>query len=208
MILRTGTGKNYRIWFLPKSGISSCGAMNYPKKSGFNLYQSRHCAYITYSVKTWFLKTRFSLCISQGKIISLNWLLCYRFFLDVFKLFICIYIHSPILYSRFIFTVNRNKHFEYGFWKGINNTVSWEKITYSHGQKLSWVVSLGEWGEVMRCRDLCQVSTSLDKYKTVLYDFTLWTSPAFKVRKWFPAIFEALYFHISSDLIELYISNK
>ena len=30
--------------------------MNYPKKQGFNLYQSRHCAYITYNVKTWFLK--------------------------------------------------------------------------------------------------------------------------------------------------------
>ena len=30
--------------------------MNYPKKTGFNLYQSRHCTYITYSVKTWFLK--------------------------------------------------------------------------------------------------------------------------------------------------------
>ena len=30
--------------------------MNYPKKTGFNLYESRHCAYITYSVKTWFLK--------------------------------------------------------------------------------------------------------------------------------------------------------
>ena len=27
-----------------------------PKKPGFNLYQSRHCAYITHSVKTWFLK--------------------------------------------------------------------------------------------------------------------------------------------------------
>ena len=24
-----------------------------PKKTGFNLYQLRHCAYITYSVKTW-----------------------------------------------------------------------------------------------------------------------------------------------------------
>ena len=24
---------------------------NYPKKTGFNLYQSRHCVYITYSVK-------------------------------------------------------------------------------------------------------------------------------------------------------------
>ena len=31
--------------------------MNYPKKTGFNLYQSLHCAYITYSVKTWFFKT-------------------------------------------------------------------------------------------------------------------------------------------------------
>ena len=30
--------------------------MHYPKKPGFNLYQSRHCAYLTYSVKTWFLK--------------------------------------------------------------------------------------------------------------------------------------------------------
>ena len=30
--------------------------MNYPKKPGFNLYQLRHCACITYSVKTWFLK--------------------------------------------------------------------------------------------------------------------------------------------------------
>ena len=38
------TRKNYRIWFLSTSGISSCG-------------------------------------ISQGKIISVNWLLCYRFFL-------------------------------------------------------------------------------------------------------------------------------
>ena len=26
------------------------------KKTGFNMYQSRHCAYITYSVKTWFVK--------------------------------------------------------------------------------------------------------------------------------------------------------
>ena len=39
MIFRTGTRKNYRIWFLPKSGISGYG-------------------------------------ISQGKIISVNWLLC------------------------------------------------------------------------------------------------------------------------------------
>ena len=30
--------------------------MHYPKKTGFNLYQLRHCAYITYSFKTWFLK--------------------------------------------------------------------------------------------------------------------------------------------------------
>ena len=43
MIWRTGTRKNYRIWFLPISGISSCG-------------------------------------ISQGQIISVNWLLCYRSF--------------------------------------------------------------------------------------------------------------------------------
>ena len=30
--------------------------MNYPKKTCFNPYQSQHCTYITYSVKTWFLK--------------------------------------------------------------------------------------------------------------------------------------------------------
>ena len=31
--------------------------MNDPKKTGFNrVYQSWHCAYITFSVKTWFLK--------------------------------------------------------------------------------------------------------------------------------------------------------
>ena len=35
--------------------IPECpGTMNYPKKPGFNLYQSRHCAYKTYSLKTWF----------------------------------------------------------------------------------------------------------------------------------------------------------
>ena len=27
--------------------------MNYPKKPGFNLHESRYCAFITYSVKTW-----------------------------------------------------------------------------------------------------------------------------------------------------------
>ena len=47
MILRTGTIKSYRLWFLPTLGISSCG-------------------------------------ISEGKIISVNWLLCYRFFVPVF----------------------------------------------------------------------------------------------------------------------------
>ena len=31
--------------------------MNYPKKPGLNLYPSQHCAYKTYNVKTWFLKT-------------------------------------------------------------------------------------------------------------------------------------------------------
>ena len=37
----------------------SGSTMNYPKKPGFNLYKSRHCASITYSVKTWFLKILF-----------------------------------------------------------------------------------------------------------------------------------------------------
>ena len=38
------------------SMLFNCDTMNYPKKPGFNLYQSTHCAYITYSVKTWSLK--------------------------------------------------------------------------------------------------------------------------------------------------------
>ena len=46
MILRTGTQKSYRIWFLPTSWKSSCG-------------------------------------ISQGEIVSVNWLLCYRFFQNI-----------------------------------------------------------------------------------------------------------------------------
>ena len=45
-------------------------------------------------------------------------------------------------------------------------------------------------------------------YMTVLTDSTLWTILAFKMRKWFPNIFESLYLHITSDLIVLYISNK
>ena len=39
-----------------KSDQSFSDTMNYPQKTGFNLYLSRHCAYITYNVKTWFLK--------------------------------------------------------------------------------------------------------------------------------------------------------
>ena len=30
------------------------------QKTGFNLLESRHCAYITYSVETWFLKKTLS----------------------------------------------------------------------------------------------------------------------------------------------------
>ena len=36
--------------------LSPLHTMNYPKKTGFNLHESQHCAFITYSVKTWFLK--------------------------------------------------------------------------------------------------------------------------------------------------------
>ena len=35
----------------------SLATMKFPKKPGFKLHQSRHCAYITYSVKTWVLKS-------------------------------------------------------------------------------------------------------------------------------------------------------
>ena len=36
--------------------VDKSSTMNYPKKPGFNLHQSRYCAYTTYSLKTWFLK--------------------------------------------------------------------------------------------------------------------------------------------------------
>ena len=46
------------------------------------------------------------------------------------------------------------------------------------------------------------------KSRTVHTDSTPWTILAFKMRKWFPNKFESLYLHITSDLIEPYISNK
>ena len=46
--------------------------MNYPKKPGFNLYRSRHCAYITYSVKTWCLKN-LSICWKKNYLPSKAW---------------------------------------------------------------------------------------------------------------------------------------
>ena len=42
-------------------------------------------------------------------------------------------------------------------------------------------------------------------YRTVHTGSALWTILAFKMRKWFPNIFESLYLHITSDLIELYV---
>ena len=39
--------------------VNIWGTMHYPKKPGFNQYQSRHCAYIIFSVKTWFKKNIF-----------------------------------------------------------------------------------------------------------------------------------------------------
>ena len=41
--------------------------------------------------------------------------------------------------------------------------------------------------------------------RTVRTDSTLWTILAFKMREWFQNIFESLYLHITSDLIELCI---
>ena len=45
-----------KIHFILDSLSKYGHTMNCPKKTGFNLYRSRHCAYITSSVKTWFLK--------------------------------------------------------------------------------------------------------------------------------------------------------
>ena len=50
------------------ASIYNIHTMNYPQKTGFNLYQLRNCAYITYSVKTWFFKIlsvpyRYKICI-------------------------------------------------------------------------------------------------------------------------------------------------
>ena len=46
------------------------------------------------------------------------------------------------------------------------------------------------------------------EFRTVHTDSTLWKILAFRMRKWFPNIFESLYLHINRDLIELYISKK
>ena len=43
-------GEKAKIFLKSKFFLS--GTMNYPKKTGFNLYQSGHCAYITYSMYT------------------------------------------------------------------------------------------------------------------------------------------------------------
>ena len=54
--LTEGTSQYYNIkWIIPK-------------KTGFNLYQWQHCACITYSVKTWFLKI--SLYIKENELLS------------------------------------------------------------------------------------------------------------------------------------------
>ena len=42
------------VYIICTSKFTYIHTMNYPKKPGFNLCQSRHCAYITYCVKTWF----------------------------------------------------------------------------------------------------------------------------------------------------------
>ena len=49
---------------------------------------------------------------------------------------------------------------------------------------------------------ICICNSMRSKCRTVHTDFTLWTILAFKMRKWFPNIFESLYLHITSDLIE------
>ena len=48
--------------------------MNYPKKPGFNLYQSRHCAYITYSVKSWYFKKISVIKLQKVQYITLRFL--------------------------------------------------------------------------------------------------------------------------------------
>ena len=42
---------------------------NYPKNPGFNLYQLRHCAYILYSVITWFLT---NISVSYHRFVKVN----------------------------------------------------------------------------------------------------------------------------------------
>ena len=84
--------------------------MNYSKKkTGFNLYQSRHCAYITYSVNTWFYK------ILSVTLISVYWILFFWvrlitfisfYFIRNFKkiMFISIMIHNlkTLIYYRLL----------------------------------------------------------------------------------------------------------
>ena len=72
--------KNYRIWFLPTSGISSSG-------------------------------------ISQSKIISVNWLLCYRFFHFLIKLLV-------LQLSFAIFDTCGLFNFQFNYWKSDRGKIS------------------------------------------------------------------------------------
>ena len=58
--------------------------MTYPKKTGFNLYQSRHCAYITYSVKPGFEKLSLYIWKSMN-IVKISPFFDLHIFLDNFK---------------------------------------------------------------------------------------------------------------------------
>ena len=58
-LARDGTADPGKLFYKTKTtdeSVVHCATMNYPKKTGFNLYQLRHCTYITYGVKAWFLK--------------------------------------------------------------------------------------------------------------------------------------------------------
>ena len=53
--------------------------------------------------------------------------------------------------------------------------------------------------------DCASICLSVCQCRTVHTDSTLWTILSFKMQKWFPSIFEFLYLHLTSDLIELYV---
>ena len=93
--------------------------------------------------------------------------------------------------------------------KNVNLFIAFLRQTRVGGcTPLFWICVPRVWSCGPRVLNEIFSETYISKNRTAHTDSPLWTILTFKMQKWFPNIFESLYFHITSDLIELYISNK